>query len=90
MRSKCSVGYHVEVTQRLSTEVCVCVFPHNDVTLTVRLDQDTAEAVMFLSFHMSKVLLLGLSGSAHLQLQRERVRQRVFFFLTKVTHSFIT
>lgn len=51
--------------------ICVCVFSHSCITLTVRLDQGTAEAVIFLSLHRSKVLLLGLSGSAHLQLQRQ-------------------
>lgn len=52
------------------------VFPHSCITLTVRLGQDTAEAVMFLSVHSSKVLLLGLLGSAHLQLHTERERDR--------------
>lgn len=52
--------------------VCECVFPRSCITLTVRLGQGTAEAVMFLSLHSSKVLLLGLLGSAHLQLHRER------------------
>lgn len=46
-----------------------CVFPHSYVTLTVRLVQGTAEAVMFLSVQISTVSLLGLSGSAHLQLE---------------------
>ena len=60
--------YHVKVaSENMSSGVCG--FPHSYVTLTVRLAQGTSEAVMFLSLHSSKVLLLGLSGSAHLQLQ---------------------
>lgn len=35
----------------------------------MRLLHGTSDAVMFLSVHISRVLLLGLSGTAHLQLR---------------------
>lgn len=52
--------------------VSVCLFSRSCVTLTVRLAHGTADAVMFPSLHSANVLLLGLSGSAHLQLHRRR------------------
>lgn len=48
-----------------------CVLTQSYATLTVRLAHGTAEAVTLLLLHSSKVLLPGLSGSAHLQLQIE-------------------